>query len=125
MAPLTVSNYLGLLQTDPDDEAAVEGLRAAVASDDPAVRGDDPVRLIEAARQTHEARNEFRAAAWLIEVEAALVAEDDPELFVALQRELGRIRQEELLDDPGAREAWGAALAMRPDDPELEARLAQ
>lgn len=116
----TVSHYLGLLQADPDDPSAVAGLRSAFGDDE----DEGSLRLLEAARQGHTGRSEHRAAAWLMELEAELVEERDPELFVALQRELGRVRQEELLDDRGARAAWQAALERSPGDAELEEKIA-
>ncbi|MDW8362655.1 MAG: tetratricopeptide repeat protein [Myxococcales bacterium] len=124
MPRLTLSQYLGMLQEDPDDESAFEGLQAVVASGDPELLGDDPVRLLELARVGHEQRWELRAAAWLIEVELPLVA-GDPDLAAALLKELARLRREELLDDRGAREALARAAQLRPGDTELADAIEQ
>ncbi len=83
MAPLTVSNYLGTLQDDPEDEEAFLGLKAALDSGDEQQVGDNPVRHIEVARGRHEQRGELRAVAWLIEAEAPLV-HGDPDFEAAL-----------------------------------------
>src|SRR5688500_7715895 len=115
MAPLTVSNYLGMLQEDPDDATALEGLRAAISGEDP----QRAVRLLEAARQGHQPRGELRASAALIELETQLV-QGDPDLEAALWKELGRLRHEDLLDDAGALEAFRQALARRPGDEEVQ-----
>ncbi len=122
MAPLTVSNYLGLLQEDPDNQQAVDGLRTAISNGESP--GESPVRLLEMARMQHEQRGELRAAAWLIELEAPLIS-DDPDLEAALFKELGRIRHEELLDDEGAKGAYLRALALRPNDHEVQEAIEQ
>ncbi|MFO0695524.1 MAG: tetratricopeptide repeat protein [Polyangiales bacterium] len=124
MAALTVSNYLGMLQADPHDEKAIEGLREAVASGDPARLGEQPQRLIEIARGRHEQRGEFEAAAGLIDVETGMVA-DDPEFLVALYRELARLRRQELLDDTAAVEAYRKVLEWVPNDLDAEEAIEQ
>ena len=124
MAPLTIANYLGQLQHDPDDQSVFEALREAVTSGDPEILGDNPIRLLEVARTQHEQRGELRAAAWLIEVEAPLI-QGDPDLEVALLKELGRLRHEELLDDSGANEVLRRALELRPDDGDVRDTLDQ
>ena len=43
MAPLTISNHLGLLQDDPDDVHAREALVQAFANGDRTVLGDEPL----------------------------------------------------------------------------------
>src|SRR5690349_15732963 len=118
MAPLTVSNYLGMLQEDPDHATALDGLRAAIGAEDP----QRAVRLLEAARQGHQQRGELRAAASLIELEAGLVS-GDPDLEAALWKELGRLRHEDLLDDEGALIAFEQALSRRPGDEEVQEAL--
>lgn len=121
MAPLTVSNYLGMLQDDPENEETFAGLKEALESGDPERIGDAPVRLLELARGRHEERDELRAAAWLIEVELPLV-KGDSDFEAQLWKELGRLRHEELLDDAGAREAYARANELRPDD-EVQAAI--
>ncbi len=124
MAALTVSNFLGMLQADPYDGAAVQGLAEALSSGDPARIGDNPVRLLEMARVGHERRSELSAAAALIEVEALIVT-DDPDFRAALYKELGRLRHEDLLDDEGAKEAYKKCLELRPGDYEVEEVIEQ
>lgn len=115
MASLTVANYLGMLQDNPEDQTAFDGLREALQSGDPERVGEQPLRLLEAARHSHERRGDFAATAWLIELEVGL-SEDDPGFQAVLLKELGRLRREELLDDTGAAEAYRQALALQPDD---------
>lgn len=119
MASLTVSRYLGMLRDDPEDRAAVDGLREALASGDPERIGEQPDRLIEVARHGHERRGELQAVAWLIEVELAS-GEGDPRFRAALYRELGRLRHDELLDDVGALEAYRKAHELDPQNEEVE-----
>lgn len=120
MAALTVSNYLGMLQDDPDDAESFRGLREALESGDWERIGEEPLRLLEAARHGHERRGELQAVAWLIELEADFLSEDDPVFRGALYKELGRLRHEELLDDEGALEAYRRSQELRPGDPEVE-----
>jgi tetratricopeptide (TPR) repeat protein len=124
MASPTLTNYLAELAEDPDDSRPYETLREALTERNPAILGDDPVRLLELARMQHEQRGEARAAAWLIELEGSLV-NDDPDLAAALYKELGRLRHEELLDDAGAKSAFERALAIRPNDAEIRAAIEQ
>ncbi|MCB9626668.1 MAG: tetratricopeptide repeat protein [Sandaracinaceae bacterium] len=119
MSALTVSNYLGNLQDNPHDAAAYEGLKEAVASKDPARLGEAPLRLIELARGRHEQRGEHQAAAWLIDVEIGM-SDDDPDFQLALLKELGRLRAEELMDTAGAIEAFSLAQSLREEDDTAE-----
>ncbi len=121
MAELTLSNYLGMLQEDPDSQEALEGVRRAVASGDAAQigAGGDPVRWLEAARARHEARGELGAVLALLEIEVELV-EGDPALAAALWKAIGRLREEERFDGEGALQAWRRALELHPEDEEAE-----
>ncbi len=123
MAALTVSNYLGMLQDDPDDAESFASLREALDSGDRERIGEAPLRLLEAARHGHERRGELQAVAWLIELEADFLSEDDPTFRGALYKELGRLRHEELLDDAGALEAYGRARELRSGDSEVETAI--
>lgn len=118
MAGLTVSNYLGLLSEDPYDAQLVEGLREQLNGPKPANDGQEPLRLLEAARGAHERRGEFMAAAWLMELESDLV-DDDPEFRTILMKELGRIRRDELMDDQGALHAYEQLGGLESKDPEV------
>ena len=118
MSGLTVANILGLLSEDPYDAQLIEGLRERLKSPGPANDGQDPLRLLEAARGGHERRGEYLAAAWLMEIESELVA-DDPDFQRVLVKELGRIRREELMDDCGALDAYEKLGGIESDDPEV------
>ena len=50
MSDLTVAGYLGMLCEDPYDGELIEGLREKLKGPDPANDGQDPLRLLEAAR---------------------------------------------------------------------------
>jgi len=118
---LTLSNYLGILRDDPEDEGAFAGLRALVAARDESRLGAEPVRLLEMARRGHERRGELGAVALLIEVEAELLGEGpeaDPDFAASLWKELGRMRSEALLDADGAVAAYERAQALNADDVE-------
>ena len=115
---LKLSNYLGILRDDPDDEVAQRGLKALGEDPEPALLGDQPVRLLEAARQGHESKGELSAVALLVELEAKLV-QDDAKLATSLWKELGRLRVDELLDAEGALEAYKQAQQLSPDDEEV------
>jgi len=117
MSELTVASYLGLLLEDPYDAQIVEGLRALLHKATPS-GGNDPLRLLEAARGGHERRGEFLAASWLMEIESELVV-DDPEFQKVLLKELGRVRREELMDEQGALLAYEKLGGMDSDDPEV------
>ncbi len=121
MAELTLSNYLGMLQEDPDSQEALEGIRRVVASGDPdrIGAGGDPVRWLEAARARHEARGEMGAALALMEIEVGLL-EEDPRLAAALWKAIGRLREEERFDGEGALQAWQRVLELQPGDEEAE-----
>ena len=116
---LKLSNYLGLLRDDPYDASALEGLAELARTRDAARLGEDPVRLLELARQTHEARGEAIAVARLLEVEAQLVV-DDQGFEASLWKELGRVRAEQLLDPEAALAAYERAHELRADDAEVE-----
>jgi tetratricopeptide (TPR) repeat protein len=118
MSELTVANYLGLLLEDPYDTQLVEGLRELLKSPEPANDGQDPLRLIEAARGGHERRGEFLAASWLMELESELVA-GDPGFQKVLVKELGRVRRDELMDDQGALAAYEKLGGLESEDPEV------
>ncbi|MGB5812381.1 MAG: hypothetical protein WBG86_17720, partial [Polyangiales bacterium] len=122
MAELTVANYLGMLLEDPYDTQLIDELHDLIGGE-PANRngdaaGQDPLRLIEAARGGHERRGEFLAAAALIELETGLV-DDDPEFRQVLLKELGRIRRDELMDDVGALAAYEQLGGLDSEDPEV------
>jgi hypothetical protein len=98
---LKLSNYLGILRDDAFDLEARSAVLALASERDAARLGEQPVRLLEHARQGHEARGEIAAVACLIEAEALLVA-DDAAFAASLWKELGRLRAENLLDAEGA-----------------------
>ncbi|MCG8554586.1 MAG: tetratricopeptide repeat protein [Proteobacteria bacterium] len=114
MAELTVSKCLGMLQQDPDDESAFVAMSEAIASGEAERIGDQPVRLLELARQGHEQRGNIATVARLIEAEIDLV-QDDRAFQVALWKELGRLHFEELLDPKEARRAYKKALELSPE----------
>lgn len=116
---LTVSNLLGALQEDPDNEQTIVELREALASGDRARTGDAPLRLVALAREAHEARHESMAAAGLLSIEIDHT-QDDVDRRAALLVRLGRLHREELLDDESAKTAYRAALALRPGDGDIE-----
>lgn len=130
MASLTVGNYLGMLQEDPEAKDALDGLAALLGDGESSAASgtvpapDETVRLLEAARSAHEQRGEFLAAAHLLELEANL-HRAEPDFEATLRMELGRIYAEELLNDEAAKTAYARVLELRPNDPEVEDLLEQ
>lgn len=116
---LTVSNLLGSLQEDPDNEQIIAGLREALASGDAARTGEAPLRLLALAREAHEARHEHQAAAALLAIEIDHVT-GDVDKRASLLVKLARMHREELLDDEAAKLAYAAALELRPGDAEIQ-----
>ncbi len=112
---------LGRLQDDPESETAWEELADIVTSpkDKP---GAEALRLLEQARASYERRREWRGVTRLLELELVL-SEGQPE-EAAMQGELARIFDQELLDVEGARAAYGRLLEMLPDG-DLSERAAQ
>lgn len=111
---LTASQLLGLLQDDPDHETAIRDLREAFESQDASRLGDDPLVLLRAAREQHEAHGEHRVAAALLAIEAE--RSTDPDERAALLVKLARIEADELLDDAAAKRSYQAAREARPGD---------
>ncbi|MBK8172574.1 MAG: tetratricopeptide repeat protein [Sandaracinaceae bacterium] len=124
MAALTVSQCLGMLLEDPDSQVALDGLLDALTSGKSERLGQEPIRLIEAARHGHAMRGESWTVGKLIELELEVGAKD-PDREAAMWKELGRIRHDELLDDVGSRAAYEKAAALRPGDHEVQDALEQ
>ncbi|MCZ7679509.1 MAG: tetratricopeptide repeat protein [Sandaracinaceae bacterium] len=124
MASQNVSHLLGTLQKDPDNEEALQALAALVDDGAPSTLDDDAVRLLERARQGHDARAEYRAVAQLLEL-LARFSDHDPDRAASLLKELGRVYREELLDDERAKLAYERALALRPGDDDIQDALQQ
>ncbi len=123
----TIRTALGLLQDDPDHEAAWRDLREALGftsedgTVDPGELGaEELASLLEAARKAHAGRGEHEAVAALLAIEAAL-ATGEREIDVVAQ--LARLRDDVLLDDAGAVAAYTRLLGLRPDDTEAEEAL--
>lgn len=121
MSANTIASSLGLLQDDPDHEQAWEDLRQALAFD-PSVGTATPpegssitdvVDLLGSARRAHEMRREYEAVAELLRLEVALSRGTEPE--AALAAELGRVYDDELLDDARAAAAYQRLLELQPD----------
>ncbi len=124
MATQNVSQLLGTLQQDPENTEALEEL-AALADGSNGGVDEETLRLIDSARRGHDQRDEYRAVAKLLEVEARVAADDDPDRAATFYKELGRIYREELLDDASAESAYQRALALRPGDEELQEQIEQ
>ncbi|MBN1656341.1 MAG: tetratricopeptide repeat protein [Deltaproteobacteria bacterium] len=124
MALLTLSKYLGLLQDDPNDQDAFDGISQVISTGDSELLGEQPIRLLEKARERHLVYGDIRTIAKLIELELKLVP-DDPRLEAALWQELGRIYYDELLEVDKAVEAYQKAAKLNPDLNEVNDALKQ
>ena len=128
MSANTIRNVLGLLQDDPDRAEAWSRLREALGVNDAATtialpkdlagQETEIAGLLEKARESHESRREFEAVAALLAIEV-LFAKGTPR-EADLVGQLARIRDEEVLDDAGARAAYERLLQLRPGDPKAE-----
>ena len=107
---LSLASLLGLLRDDPENETHGQAV-VAFAKRGGDLERDRAIRLLEVARAGHEERKEYYANSLLLEAEAHLVREER-ELSAALLRELGRLRQEKLLDDEGALAAYRLSLEL-------------
>ncbi len=124
MASQNVSYLLGALQKDPENQEALKALAALAENGAPDQLGDDALRLLDRARETHDARAEYRAVAQLLEV-LARMSEHDPDRAASHFKELGRIYREELLDDERAKKAYERALSLRPGDDQIQEVIEQ
>jgi hypothetical protein len=130
MSANSIRNALGLLQDDPDRAEAWAKLREALGvSEDGAsltlpggVDAAEAANLLNGARQAHAARREHDAVAGILALEALLakVSEKGGEGEAELVAELARVRDEETLDDAGARRAYERLLELRPGDAKAE-----
>jgi golgin subfamily B member 1 len=115
MSAQKIRAALGQLQDNPNSESAWTDLADELTSPDPGVARDELRTLMEAARRGHETRREWDAVARLLEFEIALHAGTPVEF--AMQFELARILEDEILDDRKATEAYARLLELRPEDP--------
>ncbi len=105
----TIRVVLGRLQDDPESESAWEQLAEIVTA--PGAGPDaEAVRLLEQARSRHERRREWASVARLLEIEISLAAGQPEE--AAMQAELARIYDEELLAPAKARSAYDRLLEL-------------
>ncbi len=103
---------LGVLQSDPENEAAWNDLAEAVTAPDTSI--DDVERLLGMARARQEGRKEWGAVAKLLELEISFASGTPVE--PPMQAELARIYNEELVDADKARAAYQRLLELRPED---------
>lgn len=97
---------LGRLQDDPENEIAWEQLAEIVTA--PGTPEVELLRLLEQARARFERRREWLGVARLLEMELSLSEGEEP----AMQAELARICDEELLDSGRARAAYERLLEL-------------
>ncbi|TKC99382.1 tetratricopeptide repeat protein [Polyangium fumosum] len=103
---------LGVLQSDPENEAAWNDLAEAVTAPDTST--NDVERLLGLARAKQEERKEWGAVAKLLELEISFAGGTPVE--PPMQAELARIYNEELVDADKARAAYERLLELRPND---------
>jgi golgin subfamily B member 1 len=133
MSAKTIRKALGTLQDDPDHAKAWIELGEAVgfkgvehplaAVSDAGMPGGELAKLLEAARREHEVRGEYDAVARILEMEVSL--SHGTERRAALEAELARVFNDEVLDDAGAVAAYMRLLEMRPGDATAEAAIEQ
>jgi golgin subfamily B member 1 len=128
MSAKTIRKALGTLQDDPDHAQAWSELAAAIGfqSVDQALVPEEPhgmeraelAKLLEAARRAHESRGEADAVSKLLEMEVSLA--HGTERRAALETELARVLDQDILDDERAVAAYKRLLEIRPGDPLAE-----
>jgi tetratricopeptide (TPR) repeat protein len=128
MSQSTIRNALGQLQDDPDRSDAWAKLRGALGVNEAGTALSLPqelagqegeiASLLERARAGHTVRREHDAVGELLALEALLAKGTDRE--PDLVAELARVRDEEVLDEAGARAAYERLLELRPNDPKSE-----
>lgn len=106
----TIRVVLGRLQDEPESETAWEELAEIVTS--PGDPGVEMLRLLEHARARFEKRREWLGVARLLEMELSLSTGEEP----AMQAELARICDEELLDAGRARSAYERLIELMPNE---------
>ncbi len=118
----TIQGALGRLQQDAESEQAWESLKESLA--DGATEGRQQVHeTLAAARAAHAERGEWHAVAALMPLEVE--TSDDAQEQISLLMELGRVRQQELLDEPGAMAIYAQVLELDPEDEMAQAAMAE
>ncbi len=122
----TVRSALGNLQQDAESEKDWSSLRDALsdaAQPTDADANGQVHALLAAARNAHAGRGEWHAVAALMPHEVDTCSSDEQR--VALLMELGRVRQQELLDEPGAMAIYSQVLELSPQDEIAQAAIAE
>src|SRR5688572_17513434 len=110
------NQYLAILDSDPDDAAALAGLADAAA------KGAD-ANAFARAKKTQRDRGRYDVVVRLIDVELGATA--DPTRRADLMLEKGMVLEDDLLDEASAAQCFHAVLALRPDDELATETLAQ
>ncbi|MGO8995418.1 MAG: hypothetical protein ACLQVI_19070, partial [Polyangiaceae bacterium] len=128
MSANTIRNVLGLLQDDPDRAEAWVRLREALGVNEEGTEISLPkdlvgqegeiATLLARARGAHAGRRELEAVAGLLAIEALLAKGSEREADLVAQ--LAAVRDEEVLDEAGARAAYERLLELRPGDAKAE-----
>ena len=120
----TIRAALGELQEDPDRSGAWQTLDAAVGDVNGA--GEAPLevqRLLHAAASEHGTRGEWEAHSRLLEIEAGIASDADERAQLML--EVGRVYQEELLNEAAAEKTYASILEAQPGEPTATERLSE
>ena len=110
-------SILAVLERDPDDTQAVEALAGAAREAPPDVRAS----RFSATRQVLAGRGRPDVIVRLLDAELAATAEPDRKASLLLEK--GMVLDGDLLDVPAARAAFEEALALRPDDAKVDAKV--
>lgn len=101
---------LDRIHDNPFDESAWTTVEEIVTGSG----GDEIERTLELSRMKQEQARNWPVVARLLDFEIAV--DDDDDIAIAKQLELGRIHREELFDDASALNAFQSVLQRRPDD---------
>jgi tetratricopeptide (TPR) repeat protein len=128
MSAKTIRKALGTLQDDPDHEEAwgdlaealgFQGVTSPLAPREAIeLDGAELGKLLESARRAHGSRGEDDAVARMLEIEVAAAHGTDRQ--AALEAELARVLDRDVLDDARAIASYRRLLLLRPGDPAAE-----
>lgn len=116
-----IRTALGRLQADPESSDDWAALREAIDEPEGDLGVDEAVALLQAARNPHRERGEWRAVAALYELEVRLT--ELPAGKAALLAELARVLGERLFDSDAADAVYKRVQKIEPENTEAKTAL--
>lgn len=116
-----IRSLFSILEKDPHNEETITGLEEIVTSDVSDNDREVISTMLTEGRKGLERAGQYEAVCKVIDLELALV--NDRGLEVELLKKQGDIYEEELFDQKSALALYQKALALLPDDEELEMKI--